>query len=397
MAELCVVTKTWRSGAAWHLHELVRSLAEAGLTITLIAPAAEPAAREARHPRIHRVRIPREWSGGGRGPAVRAWASLRRIGAGFVAVLGARRRCATFLVTIPDPLVFTLPLFALLRLSGARLIFLVHDAEPHAWRLPRALRRVEHAAHGLSYRLATDLVVLAPSVRERLVAGFGMAKSKIRVVPHGPLSIASVPPLPGNGRLLLFGTLRRNKRVLEVIEAVLLARQLDPGVTLVVAGEPHPQERDYWARCEAAMAADRNAFELRLGYLPDDELPELVAGVDAFVLAYDDFESASGVAIVAALAGRPLIATDAGSLGPLFEAGLAGERIARPVTAAGIAEGIARFRATPAAIWRERAAAGVGSVRRTQSWEIAAAALLALIRSQPRRETEPGGLSRSSR
>ena len=381
MAEICLATKTWRSGAAWHLHELARALAEAGATVTLIAPLAEPSSREARHRNIRRVVPPRERVGGAGNRLSRPLASLSRIAAGSLAVLSERTRSRTFLVTIPDPLLFTLPLFALLRLTGGRVLFLVHDAEPHAWRLPPPLRWVERGAHRLSYRLANDLIVLTPAVRESLADRFALRRDKVTIIPHGPLTVPNVPPLPGEGRLLLFGTMRRNKCVLEVIQAVRLVRRRDPAVRLLLAGEPHPQEGDYWAACEAAIAEEPEPFEVRRGYLPDDELPALMARADAFVLAYRDFHSASGVAVLAALAGRPVIATRSGSLGELFDAGMAGETIAEPVTPESVAAGIVAFRARSADDWRTSARTGTERVGRLASWESIAAAHLQLIRS----------------
>jgi len=381
MSEVCLVTKTWRSGVAWEVQMLTEALAEAGATVTLVAPLAEPVDREPRHPNVKRVRVPRELVDGAGNSLTRKLASLSRMAGGFLGALAQRARTRTYLVTIPDPLPVSLLLFLLLRLSGARLLFIVHDVLPHAWRLPGSLRWLERGAHELSYRLATRLIVWAAPLRDQLVSEFGIPPEKVSVFPHPPLPLGAIPPAPGNGRFLAFGTMRRNKCILEVIEAILLVRKVDPGVTLLLAGEPHAHELDYWAQCQAAMARDPAAFSVEAGYVADAALPGLVAGVDAFITAYRDFDSASGVAVLAALNGRPVLGTGAGSLDEMYALGMAGERIEAPVLAESVAAAILKFRRIDAETWRERAAAGVVELSRTIAWAPIARSYLELIRA----------------
>jgi glycosyltransferase involved in cell wall biosynthesis len=296
-------------------------------------------------------------------------ASLLRIGGGLAAICKLRFSTRNFIFSIPEPLLFTLPLFALLRVTGAQVIFIVHDAQPHAWALGAGMRYVERGAHALSYRLASTIVALTPTVRQALVDDFAIPADKIVVIPHGPFSIGDVGPIPGSGRLLIFGSLRRNKSVLEAIEGVISARRQGRDVVLVLAGEPLSQEPGYWDQCLAAIARDPAGFDVRAGFFPDEALPELVAGVDAFLLAYQNFNSQSGVGVLAALSGRPVIGTGSGGLSELFERGLAGEIIDDTVTSESIAAGIAAFYAHDTAVWRERASRGAAKVAGTLRWD----------------------------
>jgi glycosyltransferase involved in cell wall biosynthesis len=359
---------------------VAQAIAEEGASIAFVAPLAEPRTREPVHPNLRRIVTPRERLAGG-SRACRVIASLTRIASGTAAAIGLRRSTRTFIFSIPEPLVFTLPLFAMLRVSGAHVIFIVHDAKPHAWSLDRRLRRLERGAHRLSYRLASALVALTPTVRDELTNDFGIAAKKIAVIPHGAFDVGNVAPMPGDGRLLLFGTLRRNKSVLEVIHGVIAARRQGHPVVLVLAGEPLKQETGYWAACAAATAQDPAGFDVRLGFLADAAVPELVSGVDAFVLAYSDFASQSGVAVLAALAGRPVIGTRAGGLGELFAGGMCGEAIAMPVTSDGIAAAIARFRGRSAEEWRPLAAEGQVKMAAKLSWRMIAKDYLKLARA----------------
>ncbi|MDB5894517.1 MAG: hypothetical protein JWQ88_2048, partial [Rhodoferax sp.] len=247
--------------------------------------------------------------------------------------------------------------------------FIVHDAEPHAWSLGPRLRFMERRAHALSYRLASTIVTLTPSVREALVREFAIPAAKIAVIPHGPLSVGDVAPVPGSGRLLLFGSLRRNKCVLEVIQGVVLARRQGQRVSLVLAGEPLKQEPGYWNECLAAVAEDPDGFDVRAGFLPDEALPVLIGSIDAFVLAYRDFNSQSGVAILAALAGRPVIGTRSGGLGELFDQGMAGEALAEPLTAEAVADGIARFCVKSPNFWHDASQQATLAIARLLRWD----------------------------
>ncbi len=385
MAEVCVWTKAWRSGTAWVAQCLAQSIAEVGGEITFVAPLAEPESRDPVHLNLTRVFLPREIVDGG-SKARRILASLSRIFGGWRALFAERFRRRTFIVTIPDPLLFTLPMFAIMRLSGAHILFIAHDAVPHAWRFSERFRRFERGAHALSYRLATAVIVLTPQLKSALVEGYRLNPEKVRVIPHGPFTLNDVPALPGNGQFLQFGTIRRNKCVLEVIRGVILARKIDPGIVLVIAGEPHPFELDYWTECQAAIAEDPAGFKIQAGFFPDKELPALVGAVDAFVLAYRDFDSQSGVGIMAGVSGRPVIATNSGGLSELFAGGMCGETIQVPVTPEGIRNSIAAFRAQSVEEWRERSRRGAERLRASLSWDKIGQAYLSLVREMNTKE-----------
>ncbi|GGF30689.1 hypothetical protein GCM10011321_22460 [Youhaiella tibetensis] len=365
MPEICLSTKTWRSGAAWFNQALAQAIAGAGGTIAYIAPLSLPEDREPRHPNLTRIVISRERVGEG-GRMTRGLASLRRIVTGTLATLAQRRHTRTFLFSIPEPLLFSLPLFALLRLSGASVVLIVHDAEPHLWRLPAPLRALERAALAASYRLATDLVCLTATTRDALIARFAAPKAKLRVIPHGAFATRAATPIPGSGRLLAFGSIRPNKSLLEVIGAVVRCRQAGRDVTLTIAGEP--LDGPYWQRCLALIAEDTSGFDLRPGFVPDDALPELIARSDALVLAYRDFASQSGVAVLAALAARPVIATAAGGIGELMAEGLACQPIPADPDARAIASAISAFYDQPPEAWRDAASSARDHFATALAW-----------------------------
>lgn len=347
MSEICFASKSWRSGAAWFNQQLVQAIAEAGATVTYVAPLSLPVEREPRHPGLRRLVVPRERMEGNW--LARRFASLRRLTAGLASTLAERRRTSTFIFSIPEPLVTSLPLFALLRLSGAQVILVVHDAEPHRWSLPLWLRPIERTALTAAYHLASRLVCLTRSNEVVLQERFGVPAKKTAVIAHGAFLMPPLAPLQRNCRLLALGSIRRNKHIVEVIEAVLRSRKAGLAVTLTVAGEP--QDRRHLADCVAA-AGGNDAITILPHFVPDGDIPGLLEASDALVLAYDHFASQSGVAVLAALAGRPVIATRSGGLDDLFDRGLAGCEISPSPTPQAIAAAIAAFFDRPVEQWR---------------------------------------------
>ena len=375
--EICVVTKAWRSGAAWVAQMLVQGLADEGTRVGFIAPKADPESREPRSDHVVRCMLPRELVG--EYPRWRrALASLSRIGASLANVCVMRMRCHSFVFSIPEPLVFTLPLLVLLRISGAHVIYIVHDAKPHAWKYTGMSRRIEGWANASVYRSAEALVVLTPTVQHALVAEFATPPGKITVIPHGPFLLSEVRPVPGSGRLLVFGSLRRNKCILESVEAVLYCRSRGHAVQLVLAGEPLLEEPGYWEECLRRIATDPDGFDVKEGFFPDEALPSLIGSVDAFLLPYKDFHSQSGVAILAAFARRPIIGTRSGGIGELFDLGVAHESIHGEVTSKSISAAILNARSVESNDWRRRCDEGFDAASKTLNWRTIGRSYLAV-------------------
>ena len=387
---LCVFTRSWRSsGAGLFAQSLVDGLLAEGAQVTFVCPPVEDARFERARAGLRRIRPPRERTGRASRPA-KVVASLARMIGGAIGVLRARATCREVIVTIPDPLLFAVPMLALLRLTGARILFVAHDPLPHAWALPARWRRWEIAAHGACYRLASEVVVLSEPSRERLLAAFPTLRVPVSVIDHGVFLMGDPVPVPGSGMLLAFGTVRSNKGVLSAIEGTALAARAGQPVRLVIAGGPHRDEADYVAQCRAAAQAAGAAVDLRLGYVEDAVLERLIAECDALLMPYDDFHSQSGVAILAASNARPIIATRAGGIATLIDEGMPAVVLPRPASADDVAQGIAAFLATPAAVWRERADDYRAVMMERRSWPAIARRYIALARQVARAERLPG-------
>lgn len=376
---LCVYTRAWRSGGAGlFAQQLVEGLVGEGAEVTYVCPRVDDARLETPRAGLRRIRPPRE-RGGDAPAALRAAVSLARIAGGALGLARARWRNRVFVVSIPDPLGPAVAMLALLRLSGARILFVAHDPLPHGWALPRALRGLEIALHGACYRLASAVVVLSEASRVRLAGAFPRLRTPVTVIEHGVFVMGDPVSLPGDGCLLAFGTIRRNKGTLEAIEGVAAAAAGGAAVRLVVAGGAHRDDRTYADACAAAAAASP-AVEMRLGYVDDDALLALIARTDALVMPYGDFHSQSGVAILAASNARPVIATRAGGIATLIDEGMPAVVIEPPADAGAVADAVRRFAATPPGEWRARAARYRETMLATRSWPVIARQYIALAR-----------------
>lgn len=190
----------------------------------------------------------------------------------------------------------------------AVLVSTVHDVVPHDVRLPDA---AERTLLRQLYRHCGHIVVHHESVGRRLMADFDVPRQRITVIePQVPaLASTQLAAAPSrHHRLLFFGTLRRNKGLPELLEAIRGVP--DPDIQLVIAGRGDPGLE--------AMAATAAATDPRIvveaGWISPARKAELYAGCDVVVLPYTSFSSQSGVLHDAYAAGRPLIVTEVGAL-----------------------------------------------------------------------------------
>lgn len=380
---LCFYTRAWRSsGTGLFAQELAQGLVDAGGQILFIAPTAQQARFEQSRPGLTRLRPPHEMPGAPRlGNLLR---SVGRIAGGAASLLRARMTHRTFLVSIPDPLAFFLPIMALLTLSRAKIIFIAHDPLPHAWHLPASLRWLERAAHAACYRLAHRVVVLSEPTAVQMRQLFPFARDRIEVIEHGIFPIEGVPPIRGEGTLLIFGSLRRNKGIVEGMAGVIAARAAGMAVRLIVAGAPTRDEADYGREIARVAASAPDGIDLRLGYVDDEALKTLLVACDALLLPYTDFHSQSGVALLAASNARPIIAASAGGIGALIAEGMPAATIAAPISPQTVQDAIERFVAEPVESWRKTAQAYRARTMDERSWAAIGGHYLALARSLQR-------------
>ncbi len=362
-----VYTSSYRGGASWFVLELAAGMAAAGGRIALIAPKSEPEAREKIVAGTRRILLPRGTYGEG-GKVARLLRTVARIAASFIAFARARRHSRVYVLSFYDWLGVMVLQQLWIRLLGGHVIYVVHDAKPHSWASSPMMRRMQMALLRMTYRIPQQLVTLTELAKQQLIEDFG-CRGSVTVIPHGAYAQVDTVPLPGNRDILAFGTLRRNKRILETIEGMKQAVAAGADVRLTIAGNPHKEDVDYWAAC-AQRLVDTEAFiDIDIGFIPEARVHEMMAKCDAVILPYEEFSSQSGVAVLAACSERVLLCTDSGGLAELQSNGLEPILIARPVTSNSIADALLRFAATPDAALRSQAARSKAALDVYLSWE----------------------------
>lgn len=156
-------------------------------------------------------------------------------------------------------------------------------------------------------------VVFAHSepAKTALIAKYGLIPERLRVVPHGDLSVAMPPPVPreearsrcrlGDGPVvLLFGAIEPYKGIEEVLEQW---RQSRPEVDLVIAGKPSTAE--YGLKIQSVAQGIPNVT-LNLERLSDQELARWLSAVDAVLFNYRAIFT-SGAASLARSWGVPIL------------------------------------------------------------------------------------------
>ena len=235
------------------------------------------------------------------------------------------------------------------------LVFTAHDL------IPRRTARRQRLWRRLFARF-DRIVVHSERGREALV-GFGVDRSRLRVVPH-PV-FRSDPPRADDGRTVLApGVIRPYKGLDDAVRATLAVR----GARLLVAGDPRIPLDDL--RRTAGGRA-----EWRLGYLGPPELERALSETTVAVFPYRAELDQSGALLQALGAGVPAVVYDVGGLGEVI-----GRYGAGSVVPAGDVDGLSaalrHLLDDPDALSAARE--GAGRAREELTWDAAAATHLAL-------------------
>ncbi|WP_380158062.1 glycosyltransferase [Kineococcus sp. R86509] len=195
--------------------------------------------------------------------------------------------------------------------SQARTVVVAHNVLPHEARPGDAL---------LVGRLfaAVDGVVVHSEEQATLAHAHGARRVVVAdLPPHLPggprvdAPAGSRVPRDGGVRLLSLGVVRDYKGVDLLLEALREVHQRGVDARLTIAGELWG-DAGRRVRELAAAPGLRGHVELREGYVPAGELPDLMAAHDAVVLPYRS-ATASQNAVLAFAHGLPVLATRVGS------------------------------------------------------------------------------------
>jgi glycosyltransferase involved in cell wall biosynthesis len=215
-----------------------------------------------------------------------------------------------------------------------------------------------------------DRVVVHSAGSGERLADLGVERAKIVEIAHPAFESPNGTPVvpPSGTTLLFFGLIRRYKGLDVLIRALPEVVGAVPEARLVVAGDALEPVEPLRELADELGVADR--IDWRLGYVPGDRIPALMASATVVVLPYRRIE-ASGVLADAVGNGRPAVVSDVGALGDTVRRFGAGEAVP-PEDPAALAAACIRLLADERLL--AEAFAGVEAARRALTWDAAAEA-----------------------
>jgi len=227
----------------------------------------------------------------------------------------------------------THPAIALADTVRVPLVGTIHATEAgrHSGWLSHPLNQQVHSVEWWLANRSDELITCSQAMRAEVAGLFDLAAEDITVIHNGieergwrvpPDEIADARDRyapSGEPLLLYFGRLEWEKGVQDLLSALPGIRRNHPGTRLVVAGRGrHLDELVEQSR----KLRIRRAVDFA-GHLPDRELRAVLAAADAVVLP-SRYEPFGIVALEAAAAQAPLVASTAGGLGEVVIDGVTG-------------------------------------------------------------------------
>jgi glycogen synthase len=287
-------------------------------------------------------------------------------------------------------------------LTDAPLVATIHATEAgrHGGWLSAPLNRQVHSVEWWLANAADAVVTCSRAMRDEVAGLFDVDPDRITVLHNGiDASGWSAPPETavahrshltsgrrhphiGSPTLVTFGRLEWEKGVQDVIAALPAIRRAHPGTRLVVAGTG---SHAGWLAGRARAARVRRAVTM-LGHVDDAALVDLLGRASAVVLP-SRYEPFGIVALEAAAAGAPLVASRAGGLGEVVLDGVTGLSF-DPGDVAGCAAAVIAALDAPAAAHR-RAETARERLATDFAWPAIAADTAALYAATRRRDPGP--------
>jgi glycosyltransferase involved in cell wall biosynthesis len=240
-----------------------------------------------------------------------------------MAVLLGHRVGVGFDRLLPDAELFHATEHLLIPLHGAPTVLTVHDLIYHLF--PSYHRSLNYwylnTAMPLYVRRADAVIAISESTKRDLTRHYNVPEEKITVVYEAassrfqPASSEAVAEAKATYRLpskyvLALGTIEPRKNLNRLVEAVCLLRQKDPELSLVIVGHAGWLYQDFFQELEKL---DDPRAVLLSGYVPDADLPAVITGATAYVLA--SFYEGFGLPILEAMAcGTPVICSSTSSM-----------------------------------------------------------------------------------
>lgn len=142
-------------------------------------------------------------------------------------------------------------------------------------------------------------------------------KNNVKFIPHGTAAYEDPKLQHSEKRILMFGHMGPSKGLTIVVEAFKKITQEYPNITLMVAGNSHPNYPHYLDNVKETAPANVKF----LGYIPEEELASIFESADVVVLPYLTATGTSGVFHMACGYGKPVVASDLPEIREMIESG----------------------------------------------------------------------------
>ena len=249
--------------------------------------------------------------------------------------------------------------------------------------------RINRQVHSVEWWLANDsdaLITCSGSMKEEVSRLYGPELPPITVIRNGidvtAWSFRARQPRTGPPRLLYVGRLEYEKGIQDAIAALPRIRRTHPGTTLAIAGEG---TQFTWLYQLARTHRVARSVQF-LGTLGHAELLGWLHGADAIVLP-SRYEPFGIIALEAAAAGTPLVASNAGGLGEAVVDGVTGLSF-EPADVAGLTSAIRETLDSPSAA-QQRANAARERLTEDFDWNVVAAETALVYQAAKRRVRHP--------
>jgi beta-1,4-mannosyltransferase len=203
----------------------------------------------------------------------------------------------------------------LARAAGIRIVWTAHDLSAPS----QKHRHLDRLVTVMIAWLAQRVIVHSESARRRLTTAARVSERKVHVIPHGnyigyyAASItrdnarAALKIEDGDVVFLLFGWVKRYKRVLELIRAFqsLSAK----GVRLVIAGRATEPRYENEIRAEAAIDP---RILLHLHTIADTDVQTYMTASDVAVFPYSPVLTSGSIVLAESFGKATLVASDSG-------------------------------------------------------------------------------------
>lgn len=244
------------------------------------------------------------------------WRAMRLVG--HVATMAkvvvlARRFDIVHVQWLPVPPVDALFLWLISRRTPVA--YTVHNLLPHDSRKSPSLK----ALYRMIYRIPKVLFVHTQHTARGLTSDFNVPANRVVQIRHG--SMEHLLDLPRNGSdrgarteastILFLGQIQPYKGLDTLLRAAARLRSRVRDFRLLVAGRPRVDMAPYIELIRQLDLGD--LVELRLGYIEENELPQLFERASVVVFPYRAVDQ-SGVAVAACTLGRAIVATACGGL-----------------------------------------------------------------------------------